>query len=598
MGVLIRLLGPPHIERNGIRLSGPRGTKAWALFAYLILNHEPAGRRHLAELLFAEAADPLAALRWNLAELRRGLLQPDAFTGDPVHLRLRPGTVVDVLCVLSATPEEVCAGMALHGELLEAVSVADSPAFEAWLLAERRRVATATEAVLREQVLLCLAADDGVEASRNAARLVAANPFEEAHHELLIRSLLAAGDHAAAAAQVRACAELFRRELGTEPSHRLQELLESAKSPPPLPRIGARAAARAQIEAGQAALAAGAVQTGIHLLRRAAPEAEAAGDEVLSAQALLALGGALVHTMRGHEEAAAVLHRAAAIARRRGDRVTAATAYREVAFIDVQAGRRQRARVWLSRAEEAAEGVSDELASVYGVRGMDLSDSADYPEAVTVLEQSLEHAHRVRGQRQAALSHSLLGRVHLLTGRYRCAREHLDRSLQATGHARWLAFSPWPEALLAQVDIEEERIEPARRRLEHAFAMACQLGDPCWEGVTARGLGIAEARGGDLELALTWLADARKRCLRPASPYQWVHGWILDGLAETALGRDRSAAVAWVAALESLATRGAMREFAVRACLHRHRLGDSQAIRTAHLLAGGIDNPRLRQSMR
>ena len=65
--VRIRLLGPPAIERDGVPATPPRGRKAWALLAYLLLAERPPGRRHLAELLFDEADDPLGALRWTLA---------------------------------------------------------------------------------------------------------------------------------------------------------------------------------------------------------------------------------------------------------------------------------------------------------------------------------------------------------------------------------------------------------------------------------------------------------------------------------------------------------------------------------------------------
>jgi hypothetical protein len=54
----IRLLGPPAIERDGLLLRSPRGRKGWALLSYL---------------LFGDADDPLGALRWTLAELRRSL---------------------------------------------------------------------------------------------------------------------------------------------------------------------------------------------------------------------------------------------------------------------------------------------------------------------------------------------------------------------------------------------------------------------------------------------------------------------------------------------------------------------------------------------
>jgi hypothetical protein len=67
---MICLLGPPAIQRDGRPARPPRGRKAWALLAYLLLADRPPSRRHLAELLFADADDPLGALRWSLAELR------------------------------------------------------------------------------------------------------------------------------------------------------------------------------------------------------------------------------------------------------------------------------------------------------------------------------------------------------------------------------------------------------------------------------------------------------------------------------------------------------------------------------------------------
>ena len=88
MAVTVRLLGPPQVERDGVAAPPPRGRKAWALLAYLVLTRRPSARAHLAELLFADADDPLGALRWTLAELRRALGDAGLFRGDP----LSPGT--------------------------------------------------------------------------------------------------------------------------------------------------------------------------------------------------------------------------------------------------------------------------------------------------------------------------------------------------------------------------------------------------------------------------------------------------------------------------------------------------------------------------
>ncbi|HRD60507.1 MAG TPA: hypothetical protein PL137_06360, partial [Nocardioides sp.] len=72
-GLVVHLLGRPQLEVDGDAGYRFRSRKSWALLAFLLLAERPATRSRLAELLFAEADDPLRALRWSLAEIRRGL---------------------------------------------------------------------------------------------------------------------------------------------------------------------------------------------------------------------------------------------------------------------------------------------------------------------------------------------------------------------------------------------------------------------------------------------------------------------------------------------------------------------------------------------
>ena len=95
----VRLLGPPAIERDGHPLRSPRGRKAWALLSYVLLAERPPSRRDLAEMLFGDADDPLGALRWTLAELRRALGDSLALRGDPLVATLEPDAVVDIYLV-------------------------------------------------------------------------------------------------------------------------------------------------------------------------------------------------------------------------------------------------------------------------------------------------------------------------------------------------------------------------------------------------------------------------------------------------------------------------------------------------------------------
>jgi hypothetical protein len=108
----VRLLGLPRIE-DGQLCPPPRGLKSWAVLARVALAGRPVGRSELAGKLFGEADDPLGALRWCLADLRRSLGLPSLLHGDP--LALSPGELwVDV----RALEDGSLPGEDIGGELL------------------------------------------------------------------------------------------------------------------------------------------------------------------------------------------------------------------------------------------------------------------------------------------------------------------------------------------------------------------------------------------------------------------------------------------------------------------------------------------------
>jgi len=589
----IRLMGPPAIERDGRPLRPPRGRKAWALLGYLLLSERSPGRGHLAGLLFGDADDPLGALRWNLGELRRSLGRPDLFRGDPVATELGDDTAVDLRFPMSAAADPSPL-LGAGGELLEGVYLASCLEFESWLSVERHKASATLEALLRQSAVALLAAGNPGDAVSYAACAVARNPLAEGNHELLVRCLAVAGDRPAAMRQIAVCEDLLRRELGIEVSAALREAAAADSGSPSVPALGGRAAAASQLEAGRAAIMAGAADAGVQCLRRAVAEAARCRDAELRCRALAALGSALIHSMRGRdEEGAVVLHEAAQLASRVGDRATAVTVYRELGFVEVQAGRRTTADAWLAKAQAAAES-DEELGAVLGVRGMNASDLGDYPAAFAHLNESVERADRAADHRQQAWSLSILGRAHLLRAERSQAAVALERSLELIQEQRWMAFLPWSQALRAEIDLDVGDVGAAADGFERAWALACQIQDPCWEGMAARGLGLLNARRGDQAAATGWLDEAVSRSHRVSDPYQWVHAHALDAAIADALDRgDRDRARRLNARLEALAARCDMRELQVRAHLHRRRLGDSAALASARMLGAGIDNPAL-----
>jgi tetratricopeptide (TPR) repeat protein len=332
---------------------------------------------------------------------------------------------------------------------------------------ERHRLAATAEARLRQTALGLLAAGEAGAAVAYASRAVAHNPLDEGNHELLVRCLAASGDRAAALRQVAVCQDILRRELGIETSDALTEAAAApAGSPRSRPASG-RAAVTSQLEAGRAAIAAGAVQAGIDCLRRACADAAAYPDPALQGGALVALGGALVHAVRGRdEEGAVVLHEAVRLATEAGDAETAVTAYRELGFVEVQAGRRQTAEAWLAKAEALAS-TDAQLGAVLGIRGMNASDMGDYPATFRHLQGSVERAARGHEPRQRAWSLSILARAHLLRDERSQAAVALANSLELVQAERWMAFLPWPEALKGRARSPRR---PGRRRRRAARA--------------------------------------------------------------------------------------------------------------------------------
>jgi DNA-binding SARP family transcriptional activator len=586
----IHLLGEPHVTSGGEPHAAPRGRKGWALLAYLLTTASAPSREWLAQLLFSDADDPLNALSWNLSQLRR-LLGPKAtVSGGPVELRLPPGTFVDIRALTTGTWVQALGVPGLGRDLLEGMAFRSSPAFEAWLLAERRRLAAASENALREAARTKLAAGDAERAVELAIRVVAASPLDEDAQELLIRAYAAAGDRVAARRQRDACVALFRDELGTDPG---QGVLNAA-DPNPLPDAREQppttASVAAGLEAGLAAMDAGAVDAGVAALRGAVAQAHQLDDPALETKALVALGSALVHGVRGRDgEGASILLEAVEVAHRVEDNPLVAQAHRELGYVELLRGRYDRAQRWLH--EAVSLGDAAERAWAHAIQGLALADIGRHTDAMHELGDALRLAQAADVGSVETWALTFIGRSHLLRRELVPARQALDAALALARKLRWTAFIPLPESLLADVDLAEGNTDAAASAYDHAYALSLQLGDPCWEGLAARGIGLVANRRGDPESALRWVTQARMRCVRLPDAWLWVEGYCLDALCALAIEHRQGTATQWAADLEVLATRTGMRELVARAYLHRSHLGDRTAADAAAVLAAEVDNP-------
>jgi hypothetical protein len=134
--VTIRLLGKPAVDHEGQSDRSPRGKKAWALLAYLVLSERPPTRRQVAEMLFGNADDPLRALRWTLAELRRCVGDALTLDGDPLQYTAARATLIDV-ALLADDDTDPATLLDMDGVLLDGVDLSGHEAFDSWLIVAR-----------------------------------------------------------------------------------------------------------------------------------------------------------------------------------------------------------------------------------------------------------------------------------------------------------------------------------------------------------------------------------------------------------------------------------------------------------------------------
>jgi DNA-binding SARP family transcriptional activator len=315
--VEVQLLGRPAVTVDGEIATPPRGAKSWGLLAYLAASEGGRSRSEVAGLLFAAAEDPLGALRWNLAVLRRLLGSPDVLKGDPLRLDVPEDVVVDTKMV-SAGDQAALTRPGLGDELLAGLSFARCPLFETWLVTERQRLMRRSALLLREAALEAGARGDLDLATRFATKLVGCEPFDEGYHALLIRAHAAAGDAMAARHQFETCRQLLRSELGTEPGPavaaalRAAEALQGSRFATPVPEE-----VQARLAVAWQSFLSGTVDHALDFTRGAILAADSSDDESLQATVRIFLGAMLGMTVRGWDEAVTVLSEAYHIDARR-----------------------------------------------------------------------------------------------------------------------------------------------------------------------------------------------------------------------------------------------------------------------------------------
>ena len=547
----IRLLGPPQVVDHAGQVAAVRGHQSWAVLARILLAERPLYRRQLAAELFPDTVDPLGALRWCLAALRRALGR-ETLLGDPIEPRLPPGTEVDVWSLEKPDFNPDHAGELLEGADPEVAG----PDFATWLLIERAHFVSRIDARLRRDTLEAISRSDWSRALLLARQSTKRNPYDEGAHILLVKVLSMSGQAKAALGHVEATEALYLRDLGEAPSPALRSAARTSVSAPPA-GVDPKAVVEILIQSGTAALTAGAADAGIDCLRRAVAEAQAMGDGRLQARALTELGTALIHAVRGFDDEATV-HLRCALSMAQGvrDAEFSCRALQELGYVDALAGRRPNAAALLTDALAHTGGDDSRAAGCHGLIAFNLVDWGRFDIGLASFDIAITLARKSANLKRETWALGLGAWGQLRSGDTEQAQDWALAALARSEQIGWLSFTPWVAAVLAEARLLQLRPAAAiRADLQEPFALSCQLDDPCWQGATARVIALTYMAEGNSPAALDWLARARTAVTRVTDPYAALLVEIIGDQARILAAIDSPAANAAAREFLSLAAR-------------------------------------------
>jgi DNA-binding SARP family transcriptional activator len=542
----VRLLGRPVVLVDGVAAPPPKGAKPWGLLAYLAATAQAHPRSDLAELLFCEAVDPLGALRWNLAALRRLLGRPDALKGDAIRLDLADA-VIDTQQLDGGELAELEPDAS--GLLLSGLSFPDSPRFEIWLTGERARLLRRVTSLRREGALRALAAGDHELAVSRARGLVSIDPLDEGHHALLIRAHAMSGDAPAAHAQYEHCRDVLLRELSIEPGPAVVAAAHLAAGMADASKTGDMASIDARMTVAWQSFLAGSVDHGIDLGRSAVAMADRDGDTGLQIMARLFFAAMLSIAVRGWDESATTITQALQLAERAGFSFEEATARGMLAGIELMRAdypaAAAHARIGGDRSIDAGARALN-LAFVAAVEA-DIGQGAPAVghalEAVMLAEESADPIRIVYAAAYA-------GHTLLLEGDADAARSHVERAVAVA--TPMLVLLPWPLAMRAEIEVRGGHLDAATESAARAAAISATTGVAYQQGLALRATALVDAARGNHEVAIDRLTVALAHARRTTGEgyaFHWPIAWILESLAQVSAHTDPDESRRWVEAL-------------------------------------------------
>ncbi len=265
----LRLLGTIQVEKKGVPIRNFESRKGLALLGYLIRQHQPVSRSHLAGLFWGdkEEARGRRNLSRELSQLSARL--SDCFQADYHTVQFQPPPTywVDTLAFaelvksglsgqiskgkdrqMAAVSETSGAWFSQHlasdiqpDQLAEAVTLYQGdfmagyyldgcPEFETWLLREQESWRRQATEILERLIIHHSLREQDALAQTYARRWLELEPWRERAHRYLMLLLARNGQRSAALAQYEICRRALAEELAVEPGKETVALYERIRA--------------------------------------------------------------------------------------------------------------------------------------------------------------------------------------------------------------------------------------------------------------------------------------------------------------------------------------------------------------------------------
>ncbi|BAM92872.1 SARP family transcriptional regulator [Bradyrhizobium oligotrophicum S58] len=217
----IRTFGFPEIRRDdqACRLSLRKGL---ALLVYLAEARGAVARDVVATMFWPDSSEEVARARLRrLLHRLQATLGDGVLTTDRATIRWSPAIALEVDSALFEAAgdrgefEQAC--RLYPGDFLDGFTPGDCPQFDEWAFFRREALRGRAVQALERVVQARSGCGDHAAAAAHARRLVALDPLSEVYARALIRSLMLAGDRAAAGRELEALTKRLRDELGVAP---------------------------------------------------------------------------------------------------------------------------------------------------------------------------------------------------------------------------------------------------------------------------------------------------------------------------------------------------------------------------------------------